>query len=148
MTDVSSTTAEWLLEISDLTVGRPDVPAHDLLDRDKGLAGQLRAAASAYVAANRCTPRSCAPDCPLHDIDGGAAACRLAVALATGPSPPSDSPADPRRCAAAYLRALRDAAVVVFHCRRQAHPTGECWFADDATDACADVLAVAHRVTV
>ena len=41
------------------------------------------------------------------------------------------------------LQAIRAAATAVFHCRRHAHPAGECWFSDDGSDACGDVLAVA-----
>lgn len=139
---VSSNTADWLLEISDLTVGRSGDPTSDIIRQSKALAHQVRTAATAYVASNHCEDHNCHQDCALAGIDGGPAACRLAGALAfaTNGMAPSEG------CAATYLQAVRAAAPAVFHCRRHAHPTGECWFANDATDACGDVLAVSHRV--
>lgn len=139
---VSSDTAEWLLEINDLTVGGSNGPASDIIRQSQALAAGVRTAATAYLASVLCEGPACDDACTLADIDGGSAACRLAQAMAFpdgGVAPYDGSAAD-------FLQAVKAAAPAVFHCRRHAHPTGECWFADDATDACGDVLAVAHRV--
>ncbi|WP_370324843.1 hypothetical protein [Euzebya sp.] len=154
---MSSSTAEWLLEISGLTVGArpggPDGTACDAVTQGRALASQLRAAAATHMAYTECVDGGCGAGCPLAAIDGGAAACRLAGALAIGVAVPQD-PTDRDRAARTYLQALQAAATAVFGCRRHAHPTGECWFSDDfsdgagtpGTDVCGDVLAVAHRV--
>lgn len=144
MESVSTTTAEWLLEISGLTVACRDGEPIDLVGHGQALAAQVRSAAAAHVAHSTCTDADCAQSCPLLAIDGGAAACRLARALAP-PGTPSRR-MDPRVAATRYLQALQAAATAVFHCRRHAHPAGECWFDDATTSTCGDVLAVAHRV--
>ena len=144
MANVSTTTAEWLLEISGLTVGCRDGDSSDVVAQGQALAAQVRSAAAALAAHSTCTPASCSTDCALADVDGGPAACRLSHVLAP---PGAEAPAvKPALAARRYLQALQAAATAVFHCRRLAHPAGECWFSDDASEHCGDVLAVAHRV--
>ena len=145
MERVSTTTAEWLLEISGLTVACRDGSPSDVVDQGQALAAQVRAAAAAVAAHSDCQPTACTAECPLADVDGGPAACRLAHTLAPGAAPAHDG-VNPAVTARRYLQALQAAATAVFHCRRHAHPAGECWFSDDATEHCGDVLAVAHRV--
>lgn len=143
---VSTTTAEWLLEISGLTVGPREGGAMDIVAHGQALAAQVRAAASAHLAVTQCVDVTCGDKCPLAGVDGGTAACRLAVMLA-GAGTVSTSPTmDRDRTAMLFLQAIRAASSAVFHCRRHAHPTGECWFSDNGSDVCGDVLAVAHRV--
>ncbi len=144
--DHVSTTAEWLLEISGLTVGARDGATSDVEPHGRALADQLREAAAIYRCVTSCSAAGCAADCQLADIDGGHAACRLAMRLA----PLSDATAamDQDRSTQQFLQALRAASTAVFHCRRQAHPAGECWFSDDGSDVCCDVLAAAHRMGV
>lgn len=141
---VSPTTAEWLLEISGLTVACRDGSPSDVVGQGQALAAQVRAAAGAVAHHSVCQPQECTDDCPLAAFDGGAAACRLAHLLS--PQPPPATQVSPKLAARRYLQALQAAATAVFHCRRHAHPAGECWFSDDATEHCGDVLAVAHRV--
>lgn len=141
---MSTTTAEWLLEISGLTVGCRDGEPTDVVGQGRALAAQVRTAAAAYAGHTACGPEGCVEDCVLASVDGGPAACRLAMLLA----PPGASAASgsAELVAARYLQAIQAAATAVFHCRRTAHPAGECWFSDDASEHCGDVLAVAHRV--
>ncbi|CAN5188643.1 hypothetical protein BH23ACT9_BH23ACT9_08500 [soil metagenome] len=141
---VSSTTAEWLLEISGLTVAGRDGTPGDIVVQGRALALQVRSAAAAHAGRTACQPGACAGDCPLTTVDGGPAACQMARVLAQTSTSPAVS--DPQRAAALYLQALQAAATAVFHCRRHAHPAGECWFSDDTTEHCGDVLAVAHRL--
>lgn len=140
---VTSTTAEWLLEISGLTVGTSDGP--DVVHRGHELAALVRSAAAAYRAANTCAQPHDAERCALSAFDGGLAACELATVLSPGvPVPATDS--DATRAGLLYVQALRAASTAVFHCRRHAHPAGECWFAPTGPALCGDVLAVAHRM--
>ncbi len=139
---VTTTTAEWLLEISGLTIGTTD--GADAVSRGHHLAAQVRSAAAAFCAATSCGPDGCAAACPLASYDGGFAACHLASELA--PDTPRNTTMDAHRAAMLYVQALRAASTAVFHCRRQAHPTGECWFSTDGTARCGDVLAVTHRL--
>ncbi len=141
--DNVSTTAEWLLEISGLTVGSKDGATHDIVPQGLALADQVRAAAAGYLTVSTCQG-TCAPECPLAGVDGGHAACRLAERLAAQGDRPAEMDAD--RIVQLYLQAIRAAGTAVFHCRRHAHPAGECWFSDDGSDVCGDVLAVAHRL--
>lgn len=140
---VTSHTAEWLLEISDLRVG--DRSGQDPVASGQELASQLRAAATRYRAVSPCGADGCSPRCPLAGYDGGAAACRLAHRLAD-PSCQDPGEISPDRATARYLGALRAAAPSVFACRRQAHPAGECWFGEANAQLCGDVLAVTHRM--
>jgi hypothetical protein len=146
---VSSTTAEWLLEISGLTVGNRDGAPADIVDHGRALAEQVRLAAASFTSGAGCTPRGCSDECSLAAVDGGPAACRLARVLAPAAAP--DWPqTDPTRATLLYLQALQAASTAVFHCRRHAHPAGDCWFTGSfvpgAPDTCGDVLAVAHRL--
>lgn len=142
---VTATTAEWLLEISGLTVGH-DHP--DIETQGRDLAAQVRAAAIAHHRLSPCRDQvACTGTCALAPLDGGFAACALSATLAgTGTVPVHAPPAEVDRAARTYVQALRAAASAVFHCRRHAHPTGECWFRVDGVDRCGDVLAVAHRL--
>ncbi len=139
---VTSTTAEWLLEISGLTVG------HDHEDpqaQGLALAAQVRDAAATYRVHNPCTGASaCSGACPLGSLDGGHAACHLAEVLAGSALPSTE--VTPDRAAQLYVQALRAASTAVFRCRRHAHPTGECWFEVDGVPRCGDVLAATHRL--
>jgi hypothetical protein len=141
--DLVTTTADWLLDFGGLTVGagRADA-AVDVVARSRALAVDLRTAAATYVRATGCDGTCSA--CPMADVDGGRAACALATRLARGVRG-RRAPAD--RAAIDLQRAVRAAAAAVFHCRRHAHPTGDCWFGADAGDVCGDVLAVAHRIS-
>ncbi|HUG86210.1 MAG TPA: hypothetical protein VMM13_16720 [Euzebya sp.] len=141
---MSPNTAEWLLEISGLTVACRDGSERDVVSQGQALAAQVRGAAGAVAFHSTCQPQGCGEDCPLASIDGGAAACRLARLLS--PQPPPATDIGPKLAARRYRQALQAAATAVFHCRRHAHPAGECWFSDDATEHCGDVLAVAHRI--
>lgn len=141
-----STTAEWLLEISGLTVGAAEGATCDIVEHGRALALQLRSAAAVYRAIAPCGDAACLDGCPLDDVDGGHAGCRLAGRLAPPPELLASPLLDRDRSVLQYRQAIRAAATAVFHCRRIAHPTGECWFADDGADVCADVLAAAHRM--
>ncbi|MEE8602116.1 hypothetical protein [Euzebya tangerina] len=140
---MSPSTAEWLLEISGLTVGTHGDAPQDIVGQGMALAAQLRRAATGHVMADGCLtgPSS---TCRLRELDGGEAACRLAREVATADD--SSLATDPDRSAHLFMQAVRAAATAVFHCRRHAHPAGDCWFSGNATDGCASVLAVAHRV--
>lgn len=141
--DVTSTTAEWLLEIGGLTVGTPD--GLDAVERGHHLAAQVRSAAAAYRSVTACEATTCTGTCPLAAYDGGQAACRLAGLLSPD-TPSATRDLDPQRASMLYVQALRAAATAVFHCRRHAHPTGSCWFSMTPTPLCGDVLAVTHRM--
>ena len=147
--NVTTNTAEWLLEIGGLTVGCRDGETTDVVGQGMALAAQVRAAAASWAAQSDCTAEACTPDCALAAFDGGSAACRLAHVMA----PTADTcltKLTPSRAATRYLQALQAAATAVFHCRRLGHPAGECWFSgrfdQGAAEGCGDVLAVAHRV--
>lgn len=140
---VTSTTAEWLLEISGLTVGATD--GDDVVVRGHALADQVRAAAAAYRTVTSCTLDACSGACPLAAFDGGPAACQLAARLA--PTPAGNRRLSTQRATRLYVQALRAAATAVFGCKRHAHPVGECWFAGlRGEQLCNDVLAVTHRM--
>ena len=145
---MSSTTAEWLLEIGALTVGEPTVTT---AEQGRDLARQLSRAAAGHASASSCAA-GCG--CPLATLEGGPALCAFADSLAgstAGSSDPADATAagtDELRAARAYLQALRAASTAVFHCRRQAHAVGECWFRDVSSTDCGAVLALAHRLGV
>lgn len=172
---VTTTTAEWLLEIGGLTVGVPG--SSDRVQQGQALAAQVRSAAAAFLLASPCTATEQHPGghalpvdtCLLADHDGGAAACRLAhalcpdlrrpaavivpAALAAMPTPVTTTTvvggtaATPPGAAVTnrYVQALRAAATAVFHCRH-GHAANDCWFSPDGVPLCGDVLAVAHRL--
>lgn len=144
MYPVTTTTAEWLLEISGLTVGNC---TDDIVSQGHQLGAQVRGAAAAFRSTTTCGETVCAPGCPLHAYDGGASACRLAAALAPDAHRPSVmDAAAAQRSTTLYIQAIRAASTAVFHCRRQAHVTGVCWFAVTDEPLCGDILAVAHRM--
>lgn len=145
--ELVSSTAEWLLEIGGLTVGARDGADIDIVERGRALARQLRQTATTFVRVCACEAPGCTAGCPLAEVDGGPAACRLAARLADPEMAQPAKAVRPPRAVLHYLQAINAAATAVFHCRRHAHAAGECWFSDDGTDLCGDVLAVAHRLS-
>jgi hypothetical protein len=144
--DIVSTTAEWLLEISGLTVGARDGVTSDIEAQGRALAQQLQVCAADFLQVTECDGSGCGPGCALLGVDGGHAACRLAVILQGGSPPPTGRSISRGRATQQYLQSIRAASTAVFHCRRHAHPAAECWFSEDGFDVCGDVLAAAHRL--
>ena len=102
--------------------------------------------------------RTCrASDCPLDHHRAGESAMRLAAPLAAAYNSGSQRDVEPdedddpelqltkhRR----YVQALRDAAAVVYCCRRVLHTNGQCFFDADGPGSglCGRVLAVSHQL--
>jgi hypothetical protein len=138
-----------------LTAAAREWPAEQLeaaerLADDLGLLAELVVEADGTIA--DCTE----PGCPLDEHPAGAGARRLAETLATAhreraehvepvrPTTPREILLTHRR----YVQALRDAAAVVYCCRRVLHTSGRCFFDREGTASglCGRVLMVAHQV--
>ena len=143
MAPTTLSTARWLHECSTLTAGTA-VPDEQPVAAAQGLVAELVEAAAGYVAERACLHGSDGR-CVLDGRRGGRAACELARAFAP-------HVIDHRRAGTPrYLDALAHAAAAIYHCRRVAHPTGDCWFAaplglPGGADGCGRVLAVAHAL--
>lgn len=86
--------------------------------------------------------------CRLDDVPGGRQACEIVADLARLLPPEAAPRASGDDLAGRYLRAVGDAAGVVYLCRRVEHACGHCWFSPEgpAADVCGRVLAVSHRL--
>ena len=143
-----------------LTAAACEWPAEQLEAAERiadrlGLLAELVVAAGA-PGSESSVPVCTGPGCPLDEHPAGDRAKRLAVTLAeahrsTGaavevsrPTTPRDQLLTHRR----YVQALRDAAAVVYCCRRVLHTSGRCFFDREGTASglCGRVLTVAHRL--
>lgn len=120
------------------------------------IADRLGLHASAVVDAAGAVPSCGDTGCTLERHTAGPAAVRLAPALAAahgrrngdGASARENGPGATRHAHDRYVQSLRDAAAVVYCCRRVLHTSGQCFFDTGGTGSglCGRVLAVSHRL--
>lgn len=137
---------DWVQHWTALTAARDGEDPADPVAHGARLAACLTDAAVALTARGAAT---------LDEGPRGAAALRLARALAAETTVPADDTAG-GPCSAApqgddlarFLAALEDAAHAVYHCRRVLHPRGRCWFSASGPDSglCGEVLSAAHTM--
>lgn len=139
-----------------LTAAACEWPAEQL-EAAEHLAEELEALAELIVQDDGTIPDCAEPGCPLDQHPAGASARRLAVTLAAahrgGEHPVADllRPTTARQTLLThrkYVQALRDAAAVVYCCRRVLHTSGRCFFDREGTASglCGRVLMVAHQL--
>ena len=140
-----------------LTAAAREWPAEQLEAAER-LADRLGALAELVVDGEDAVPDCTEPGCPLDEHAAGASAKRLAVTLAAAHRAGSDHqgtaeqrPTTPQQILLThrrYVQAVRDAAAVVYCCRRVLHTSGRCFFDREGTspDLCGRVLMVAHQL--
>lgn len=146
------TDTEWLRSVGGLTVSGHGFPAsEDHLALARAVVSSLVSLAKALPGCRHERHHHGAGphmDCPFADLPAGPRACSLAADLArlgeAGPGPAAAGP----ETAARFLTTVRDAAPVVYLCRRVQHVGGVCWFQDGGVDhdLCGRLLALSHRL--
>ena len=159
-----------------LTAAACEWPAEQI-EAAEQLAEQIGRHASAVVDTGGHVPTCDDPECPLEHHPAGVAAVKLAAQLAAalndaasrgkpaaaevpgrnghpngahpgsnGRSPNGRSPL--RTAHERYVQSLREAAAVVYCCRRVLHTSDECFFDGDGPGSglCGRVLSVSHRL--
>lgn len=139
-----------------LTAAAREWPAEQL-EAAEQISERLGHYAVSIVDEDGTVPSCHVPECPLEYHAGGPAAVRLASLLAAAQGHRQveashvEAGANPQQLLLAhrrYVKALSDAAAVVYCCRRVLHTNDQCFFdaAGPTSGLCGRVLAVSHQL--